>query len=147
MFREFMADDLNIFVCYHQSKLAIVHKPFVDYGECLMCLTTGQGRCNERFKGKNRYTGVCWFVSTDSMGQATLTEQFRTLITNAKDKEIFAGVLLFFRLAFVVISDDCFYNENVISWHGDVNLHGLLSWMLTISFAFLNCLYPFVQDI
>ena len=53
----------------------------------------------------------------------------------------------FFRLAFVVIFDDCFYNENDISWHGNANLHGLLSWMLAISYAFLNRIYPFVQGV
>ena len=58
MFREFMADDLNIFVCYHQSKSVILHKPLLDYGECLMCLATEQERCNECFKWQNRYTGV-----------------------------------------------------------------------------------------
>ena len=58
-------------------------------------------------KGKKRYTGVCWFVSTDSVGHVALMDQFRTIITNANDKELFAT---FFRLAFVGIFDDCFYN-------------------------------------
>ena len=52
MFREFMADDLNIFVCYHQSELVILHKQLIDHGECLMCSTTEQERSNECFKGK-----------------------------------------------------------------------------------------------
>ena len=98
-----------------------------------MCLATEQERCNECFKWENRYTGVCWFVLTDSVGHVTLMIQFRTLITNAKDIELFTRCATFFRLAFVVIFDDCFYNENDISWHGNANLHGLLSWMLVIS--------------
>ena len=146
MFRDFMAVDLNIFVCYHESKSVIIHKPLLDYGECLMCLATEQERCNECFKWQNRYTGVCWFVSTDSVGHVTLMIQFRTLITNAKDIKLYTRCATFFRLAFVVIFDDCFYNENDISWHGNTHLHGLLSW-IAISYAFLNRIYPFVQGI
>ena len=62
MFREFMADGLNIFVCYHQSELVILHKPLIDYEECLMCLTAEQKRCNECFKGKigtQESVGLC----------------------------------------------------------------------------------------
>ena len=88
MFREFMARDLNILVCYHKSELVILGKPLVDPGECLICLTNEQVRCNECFNGKIRYTGVCWFVSTDSVGHATLINQFRTLPM----PKLFAGV-------------------------------------------------------
>ena len=91
MFREFMALDLNILVCYHQSELVILGKPLVDPGECLICLTNEQVRCNECFNGKNRYTGVCWFVSTDSVGHATLMNQFRTLPM----PKLFAGLVTF----------------------------------------------------
>ena len=56
------ADDLNIFVCYHQSKLVILHKQLIDHGECLMCSTTEQERSNECFKGKigaHESVGLC----------------------------------------------------------------------------------------
>ena len=42
MFREFMANDLHILVCYHQKEFAVLRKPLVDYEECLMCLTIEQ---------------------------------------------------------------------------------------------------------
>ena len=90
-------------------------KPFVDPVECLICLTNEQVRCNECFNGKNRYTGVCWFVSTDSVGHATLMNQFRTLPM----PKLFAALAIFLWLAFVVIFDDCFKNWNVVSWHGN----------------------------
>ena len=89
MFREFMARDLNILVCYHPSELVIFGgKPLV---ECLIRMTNEQVRCNECFNGKNRYTGVCWFVSTDSVGHAALMNQFRTLPMS----KLFAGLATF----------------------------------------------------
>ena len=69
--RYFMDNDLNIIVCY-QSELVILRKPLLGYEECSIRLTTEQVRCNECFIAKNRYTGVCWFVSMYSVGHATL---------------------------------------------------------------------------
>ena len=86
-----MASDLDILVCYHQSELVILGKPLVDPGECLICLTNEQMRCNECFNGKKWYTGVCWFVSMDSVGHATLMNQFRTLPM----PKLFAGLAMF----------------------------------------------------
>ena len=62
MFREFMADDLNIFVYYHQSELVILRKQLIDHEECLMRSTTEQERSNECFKGKidtQESVGLC----------------------------------------------------------------------------------------
>ena len=83
-----MVRELNIFVCYHQSELVILRKPLVDCGERLICLTNEQVRYNECFNGKNRNTGVCWFVSTDSVDHAILMNQFRTLLM----RKLFVGL-------------------------------------------------------
>ena len=52
MLRQFMADESNIVVYYHQSQLVILRKPLVNYEECLIWLTTEKVRCNECLMGK-----------------------------------------------------------------------------------------------
>ena len=117
MFREFMADELNILGYYHQLQLVILRQPLVNYEECSIWLTTENMRCNECLMGKNRYTGVCWFVSTDSVGRATLMNQ---LLPMPQTKRYLPGALLLWFFLIGVCSNIWWLllQINAICWHG-----------------------------
>ena len=68
-------------------------------------------------------------------------------VKNVNNAEVICRARYVWWLALVTIFDGCFNKWNIINWRGITCIHGILYWMLTISYAFCSRLYPFKQDI